>query len=320
MAVVVVGFAAGRMRWLGPATGDDNDPSRVLSNAAFYIFVPALLFRTTARLDVAAMPWHVVGAYFVPTLLMVLGVHGWQRWHRPAHAVDADAQAAAALTVQPSVRAIGASFGNTVQLGIPLAAALFGDTGLGLHVTLVSVHALIILTVVTVLVELDLARGPALGGALRQTLRNTVIHPVMLPVLAGLAWNLLGLPLPAMLDEVLQMLGSAVVPLCLVLIGVSLAYSGLPSSLRPAWVTCALKLVVLPALVLVVARWGFGLRGDVLAVLVVMASLPVGSNALMFAQRYRSLEAESTAAIVFSTLLFVVTLAVWLSVLRWLGG
>jgi malonate transporter and related proteins len=41
MAVVAVGFAAGRMRWLGPATGDDNDPSRVLSNAAFYIFVPA---------------------------------------------------------------------------------------------------------------------------------------------------------------------------------------------------------------------------------------------------------------------------------------
>ena len=35
----------------------------------------------------------------------------------------------------PSVRAITASFGNAVQIGIPLAAALYGETGLALHVT-----------------------------------------------------------------------------------------------------------------------------------------------------------------------------------------
>ncbi len=58
-AVVGVGYVAGRMRWLGQP--GPNDPARTLSGAAFYIFVPALLFRTTARLDFAALPWRVVG-------------------------------------------------------------------------------------------------------------------------------------------------------------------------------------------------------------------------------------------------------------------
>ena len=84
----------------------------------------------------------------------------------------------------------------------------------------------------TVLVEMDLARhsagGASLGRTVATTIRNTVIHPVVLPVLCGFAWHLTGIPLPTVLDEVLQMLGSAVVPLCLVLIGMSLAYYGLP--------------------------------------------------------------------------------------------
>ena len=81
-----------------------------------------------------------------------------------------------------------------------------------------------------------------------------------------------------------------------------------------------LKLLVLPALVLLVAHWGFGLAGLPLAVVVLLAALPVGSNALIFAQRYRSLEAEATAAIVISTLAFVLTASLWLWVLGRLSG
>jgi malonate transporter len=50
-----------------------------------------------------------------------------------------------------------------------------------------------------------------------------------------------------------------------------------------------------------------------------LAALPIGSNALIFAQRYHALEAETTAATVFSTLAFVVTAPLWLGVLGWLG-
>ncbi len=311
VAIVALGWVVGRLRWLGD---ESADPARVLSNAAFYLFAPALFFRATARVDLAHLPWGMLSAFFLPVVGVMLGVYGWQKWRagQPGH----DGAPVAA----PAVRAITASFGNSVQIGIPLAAGILGEAGLGLHLTLVSVHALVLLLVVTSLVEMDLARARAdgaagLGQVLLGTARNALIHPVVLPVLVGLAWNLTGLGLAEPVDEVLQVLGSAVVPLCLTLIGMSLAYLGLPKSLAGALTISGIKLLLQPALVLAVA-WGvFGLRGLTLSVLVLMASLPAGSNALMFAQRYRALEGETAAVNVLSTLAFVAVAPFWLWVL-----
>ena len=161
------------------------------------------------------------------------------------------------------MRAISASFGNTVQVGIPMAAALFGEAGLQIHLAIVSLHALVLLTLATAMVELDLARALRATGTgasqltrtLLSTVRNTIVHPVVLPVLIGLAWNALGLPLPGVADELLQALGQAVVPLCLVLIGLSLAYAGVQGAAKAAVVLSVLKLIVMPTVVLVVAHW-----------------------------------------------------------------
>jgi hypothetical protein len=311
--IVAIGWIVGRLKWLGTA-----DPARTLANAAYYIFVPALLFRTTARIDFATMPWGTLVAVFVPLIVMLLAVYLTQRRARHAGALPVAA---------PAVRAISVVFGNTVQVGIPMAAALFGEAGLAIHLAIVSLHALVLLTLTTALVELDLARAQRQSGhadghlaaALLATARNAVIHPVVLPVLMGLGWNALGLPVPAVVDEILGTLGQAVVPLCLVLIGMALAYYGVQGALRAAIWLAALKLVVLPALVLAVAHWGFALTGLPLTVVVMMAALPIGSNALIFAQRYRALEAEVTAATVFSTLAFVATAPFWLVILARLG-
>ena len=324
---VALGWVAGRLRWLGEPAGG-IDPARLLGHAAFYIFVPALLFRTTARLDMAGLPWATVVAFFVPVVGMLLAVYGTARWRRRG-AVAADLDAGERAAAAPAVQAITVVFGNSVQVGIPMAAALFGEAGLGIHIALVSLHALVLLTVLTVLVELDLARARAQHEAtasllrtLRQTLRNTLIHPVVLPVLAGLVWQATGWPLPGVLDETLQLLGTAVAPLCLVLIGITLAYTAgktVAVAARAALGLSLLKLLGLPALVLAVAHWGFGLSGLPLQVVVLMAALPCGSNALIFAQRYRSQEAETTTAIVLSTLGFVLTAPLWLALLVWLG-
>ena len=308
VVIVSLGWVVGRARWLG---GPEVEPARVLSNAAYYLFAPARFFRTTARLDLAHLPWGMLAAFFVPVVGLMLATYGWQRWRRDARGLPVAA---------PAVRSISATFGNSVQVGIPLVAALWGDTALGLHLTLVSVHALTLLLVCTTLVELDLARAHAgasasLGQVLLGTLRNAVIHPVVLPVLCGLAWQLTGWPLPGPVDEVLQVLGSAVVPLCLTLIGMSLAYMGLPRSLRGALAITGLKLVVQPLLVLGAAHWVFGLDGLPLKVVVMLAALPAGSNALMFSQRYRALEAETTTVNVLSTLAFLPLVPVWLALL-----
>jgi predicted permease len=315
---VALGWLAGRLRWLGPGLqpdGSGSDPSRVLGNAAFYIFVPALLFRTTARMDFSTMPWGLLAAFFVPALAYIGVLYGWQRWRAHQQGLGPAA---------PAARLVTAGYGNAVQLGIPMSLAFFGEPGLALHLALVSLHGLVLLSLLTLLAETELARAHAQHGAstrqvLATTLRNTLIHPVMLPILCGMAYRATGLPLPELLDEVLKLLGTAVVPLCLVLIGLSLAYQGSREALRSALPLVGLKLFVLPALVLAVAHWGFGLAGVPLGVVVVMAALPSGNNALIFAQRYQVLEAEASAAIVISTATFAATASMWLAVLAWVA-
>jgi malonate transporter and related proteins len=336
LATVALGWLAARLGLLGPlgqgsgGTADDDlrnersaapgagagpariDPAQVLSNAAFYLFVPALLFRTMVRQDLSALPGRTLAAYFVPAVLFGLVVYLVYRRR-------AQAQAHAAA---PATRAVSTVYGNAVQMGIPLVAALYGEAGLALHIALVSVHGLVLLTLMTVLVESDLARlnhAATRWDTLRVTARNTLVHPVVLPIVLGLLWNFTGLGLHPVLDQTLQGLGSAVVPLCLVLTGVSLATYGVRSGLRGAVGVAALKLLVLPAVVLAVAHGLLGLTGTPLAVLVLMAALPVGNNALIFAQRYGTLQAEATVAIVVSTLAFVATGALWLAVLGWLA-
>lgn len=311
-ATIAIGWCAGRSK---PFAG--GEAARIVSNAAFFLFAPALLFRTTARIDLASLPWHALALFFVPVVGWMLAVYGQQKTMAPALAQPA----------RPAVRALTAAFGNNVQLGIPMAVALFGEAGLQLQLSIVSLHALVLLTVLTALVERDLARASVREGGraahrartLALTVKNTVVHPIVLPVLAGLAWNLARWPLPQPIDEVLQLLGTALVPVSLIAIGLSLGHYGLAGAGRAALVLAAAKLVAQPALVLVVARFAAGLHGLALTVIVMAAAMPVGVNALLFAQRYRSGEGETTSAVVLSTLLFALTAPLWLVLLRAIG-
>ena len=327
-ATVALGWLAGVRGWLAPprprgaraapveALGAQApaalSPAQVLSDLAFTLFVPALLFRTMVRQDFAQMPWHTLAAYFVPALAYMAALYGWHRLRRGERAPAG----AATLTIT-------ATYGNAVQLGIPISAALFGEKGLALHIALVSLHGLLLLTLATVVAELDISRAErhgSLAQTVRSTVRNSVLHPVTLPVLVGIAWNLTGWGLHPALDQALAALGAAVVPVCLILIGLNLAQYGIREHIHGAAAISVCKLLVLPAWVLAVAAGVFGLRGTALAVVVMMGALPVGSNALIFAQRYRVLQAEATAAIVVSTGCFMASAALWLAVLAQWGS
>ncbi|MGY0196556.1 AEC family transporter [Leptothrix sp. BB-4] len=314
-AMIAIGWIATRRGLLGGAEGQ-----RALAGAAFGIFLPALLFRTMAVLDLSHLPGPLLLAFFGPLSLWALAVWWWERRRAAAHDV-ADAHPA-----DPAVRSVGLTFGNSVQVGLPFAAALFGEAGLQLHLAIVALHALGILSLITVLAEVDLARaaarqgqGAALLPMLAGILRQSLLHPVVLPVLLGMGWRLAGLTLHPVVDNMLVTLGQAGVPLCLILIGASLAQHGLATDPRALLGRVLLKLLLLPALIGAAGWWIFGLRGLPLSVLVMAAALPIGSNALLFAQRYRTREGEASAVIVVSTVLFAFSAPLWLAVLAWLS-
>lgn len=298
--LAVAGYLFGRSKAF-----DSGQVTRGISNVAFYLFVPALLFRTTARIELASLELRALAAFFVPTVLLMMTAVTIER----RRGVPADLA---------TVRGLSVTFGNTTQIGIPVVVAAFGEAGLAVHATIIAVHALVLLTTATMMIEwARRERGveSSLVDVMKPIVRQTLIHPVILPVVAGFAWNVFRLPLPGPVDATLVTLSQAAIPLCLVLIGLSLAHYGVKGVVRPALAQSGVKLVLHPLLVAAAAFWLIPLERGAAAVTVLCAALPVGANPLLFAQRYGVGERETTAAIVVSTFAYGGTVILLLGML-----
>jgi predicted permease len=292
--LIAIGFVAGRAGWIRAQATKD------LSNLVFMVLTPALLFRTMSTVHVQELNFKPVLMYFVASALLFGLMLVWHGVSRRA-----------------TVLALAATFSNTVMIGVPLIGLAYGQAGLIMLFTLVSVHALVLLVLATLVLELAVARElAASASAGRQhmwltmlaAVRGSIIHPVPLPIIVGLAFAQTGLLIPAVLDRPLQLLGNAFGPMALVLVGVTLAFVRVGDHLKGAIGLSLIKNLAFPALVAVLS-WSMGLVGLPLKVMIVTASLPIGANVFMFSQRYEVAEELVTASMSVSTLLALATVS-----------
>ena len=301
--LIGLGFLAGRMHWIR------DEAVRDLSNLVFLILIPALLFRTMSSVHFEELEWRPVGAYFLAALTLLAVSIVWRGFNRGS-----------------VVMALAGTFSNMVMLGITLVELAYGKAGLVTLLTVVSVHALIMLTLGSIVLELAVAREARLGGErtphVLQTawsaFKGALIHPIPLPIISGLLFAQTGLALPSVIDKPLQLLGSAFGPIALVLVGVTLALTPMRGYLKQALWVSASKNVFLPVMV-GLSAWALGITGLPLTVLVVAAALPVGANVFLFAQRYEVAEQVTTAAMGLSTALALVTLSFAMTLMSWLN-
>ena len=301
--LIAAGYLAGRLQWIRESAVRD------LSNLVFLLLIPALLFRTMSGVHVETLDLRPLLAYF-PAALLLLGVSiAWRGFNRTS-----------------VVMALGGVFSNMVMIGITLVELAYGKAALVTLLTLVSVHALILLTVGSVVLELVVAKEARAGGERAphvletawSAFKGALIHPIPLPIMSGLLFAQTGWALPAVVDKPLQLLGSAFGPIALVLVGVTLARTPLRGQLLPSlWITLS-KNLVLPLLV-GLSAWGVGITGLQLTVMVVAAALPMGANVFLFAQRYEVAQETTTAGMGVSTVLALFTLSAVMLLMSWLN-
>lgn len=302
--LIAVGWTAGRLGWIRESAVKD------LSNLVFLVLIPALLFRTMSGVRWETLDARPIAAYFTAALGLLALLVMW-RGFEP----------------RSIVLALGAVFSNMVMIGITLIGLAYGQQGLVTLLTLVSVHALVLLTVGSVMLELAQARSARKAGAQAtplwrtalSALRAAVIHPIPLPIMAGLLYAQTGWAVPAVVDKPLHLLGQAFGPLALVLVGVNLAATPLAGQWRDTLALSATKNLVLPVLV-ALSAWAWGINGLPLVVMVTAAALPMGANVFLFAQRYQVAQTVITAGMGVSTALALLTLSGWMLLLQhWLG-
>lgn len=299
VGLIAAGFLLGRTRWLSPAA------VRNLSQVAFTVLTPILLFRTMSTVHLEQLDLRPAAAY----ILVLVLVFGGTLWVRGLN------RTAAAL-------ALALTYSNAVMIGIPLVGLAWGDAGLVTLLTLIPVHSLLLLTSATVALEFVLAHeqsAAALPGPREQVaarmlrvsgraLAKALLHPVPLPILAGLLFAQTGWQVPPWLDLPMRWLGSAFGPLALGLVGITLAGATIGLHLRGALLLTAIKNLLVPALAAWLG-WVFGLHGLPLAVMVVTAALPIGANVFLFSQRYGVAQDLVTAGVAVSTAMALVTVS-----------
>jgi predicted permease len=297
-AVILLGFGFGRGGFLSA------EGARGLGAFVYYAAIPALLFLGMASASASAGgSLALVSAYFAGAL----AVFG---------ASMAIGRVAFRLSLaEQGLMAISTGFSNSVQLGIPLVLAGFGDAGLVPLTIIISVHSLVLLSLTTVVVEAG--RGHA-GGALHMAEATAVAiagNPVILSIVAGFLWRLTGLEVPGPLGHLIDLLAAAATPAALFSLGATLAGFRLAGNLRESLVVVAIKLLVLPTLVWLLATRAFHLGSLDTTVATLCAALPTGANAFILAQRYNLYVARAASSVLISTALSVLTLGALLAVL-----
>lgn len=298
IAVIAVGYVSGRRGVLS------LDNVLTLNRFVFVMAAPALLFRNVALTEFPEIiPWGLWLSYYGAMLAaMALSI------------IVAFLVFSRTSGAEKVIIGFGSAFSNTVMLGIPIILTAFGmQAGLPLFLIL-AFHGLLIFTVA--LTGLEVTTNPQLkwrefvpklGRAMRD-------QHVMIALAAGVIWNFSGFGLAAPIDRFLDLLGSAAIPVALVAVGGRLAFIRWRASLGPSLYIGVFKLGVHPLLVFLCAHHLFALPSLFTATITVLAAMPTGVFTAVFAEQYKTAEDTASSAIVVTTVLGAVSIALWLSV------
>lgn len=283
----------------------DQAAGRSLAAFVFWFAIPVMLFRNMAGQELPdVLPWGYLLSYYLSALLVfAIGM------------VSSRLLFASRLEEQ-AIMGFGGAYGNVVLMGTPLVLTAFGPQATLPFFLILSFHSVLIFTVVTVVVELGQGGRSELRRLPQRVGLGLVKNPILAALVSGLAFHGLGLALPQAVDRWAELIGQAAGPCALFSMGASLRAYRIGGAMSRAAVMMALKLVLMPLLVWLLATQVFAVEPLWVAVAVITAAMPCGVNSYLFAERYKVGQAESAAAIVVSTALSVVTMSL---ILGWLA-
>lgn len=192
-------------------------------------------------------------------------------------------------------------FGNTGNVGLPLALFAFGQTGLEYAVVVFAVMAVWSFTF-----GLWLVTG---GGNPLRALKEPIVGATLMGAL--FLWQ--GWQTPEWVTRSLDLIGQIAIPVMLITLGVAVARLT-AGHLGRAFMLSAVRVVVCTGLA-AGAGWALGLPPVALGVLVLQLSTPVAVTSYMMAAKYGA-DADAVAGMVIaSTVIGVLTLPVTLGFL-----
>ncbi|EPX77820.1 AEC family transporter [Litoreibacter arenae] len=192
-------------------------------------------------------------------------------------------------------------FGNTGNLGLPLALFAFGDEGLGYAVVIFAIMAIYSFTF-----GIWLVSG---GGSITKVVKEPLVGATVL----GAVFLVMDWETPRFLTNAIELIGQMAIPLMLITLGVAVARLQ-PRGVTKAVIASLAKAAICIAAAVAAGIW-FALPAVPFAVLILQISTPVAVTSYLLSVKY---EADSDAVaglVVVSTLLAVVYIPLTLAFL-----
>lgn len=297
-SLILIGYFFAKRRIMGRAATDS------LNRFVVWLALPALLFQGMAQVTWQEMNhpgfFAAFGGGMAASFILAFAVARWQRQRL------ADA----------GIEALAACYGNTGYMGIPLCLVTFGPASLPAVVIGTLLTTCLPFGVAIAMIEIDLRPGAGLRHTLWLVGRSLATNPLLVAPLLGLLVAATGIPLPSPILHLTSLLGGAASPCALVTIGLLLARQRPTNQLGAVGRIVGIKLLLQPAITGSLALLAFDMPALWSHTALLLSALPIGTGPFMIAALYRREAAVTSQAILFSTVLSVVTITL---LIAWFG-
>lgn len=264
--------------------------AKTLTRVAYYIFVPAFIFRS---ISMAEVPLTSVSRMLIFIIL--------------SHLLAVIAAAVLGRALGKSKQMIAAfimiaAFGNVGNFGLAIIQFRLGDIALpAATIYFVAINTVAFIVCLS-------AAGWAHGGsrgAIWKVVKTPAVWATVPAIIVSNGW----VEVPLLFDRMIGLLAGAMIPVMLFALGLQLQEQGKIHLTKDVFIASTIRLILVPLLALLVAI-PFGLPQIESAAGVLQAAMPVAILVSIIAKENNIVPEFVTSVVVVSTLFSIVTLSV----------
>ncbi|GBC61001.1 transporter [Desulfonema ishimotonii] len=269
--------------------------ARTLSRTAYYLFIPAFVFDIFSKTRIEAALVARMAGYITVVHLLCVGV----------------AILIAKLLKRPRDVVGGyiliAIFGNVGNFGLSLI-----DFRLGKAALVPATFYFIVLSFLSFVIGISAASW-ARGGGIRAVL-SVFRTPALIAFALAALTNVFALPVPLFVTRMAGLLGQAMIPVMLVVLGLQMAATGRIRITADMCAASAVRLLIGPLMAFLLA-FPFGITGTELATGILQSGMPAAIITTIIAIEYDLVPEFVTHTVLFSTIVSFFSLTLLLSLI-----
>jgi len=285
LILMVIGYGAAKAGILNKSANE------MLTKIVVYIALPALIL--SAMTGIGDVSLHEAGSiilassiFYIVSILVALLITKTLRVKRE----------------DKSAYRFIMSFGNVAFMGYPVISAVFGPEAM-FYCALYNVPFNVFVYSVGTMMLIKGAGGGKLDI-------KKIVNPPLVTALVGLLLFLMNIELPAVIADCAETLGDATTPMAMLILGSALAQVPI-RELFTEWriyVVSLYKLIAMPVLTWLVASLFLTPDSMVLKTAVLLAAMPIATNATMMTIQFGGNQTIAAKGVFFTTVLCVVTI------------